>query len=225
MSIIKKRASITLGSNPFRSNSPSMPRKLVKIKQRTFSPGKTMLSSIYSPRQQTEFKDWLKGKLKPKPSRAIKLGSSRIGPLPAIKASLSTKADSNYSSCERRHSPVNLRYHYLKLQDSHLLHSRADSPNVMQTPSTKGEDDSYLDNIFTNSLRTYYDEEIYNYGRIQHMSPIPKRQYLSEGTPHLSAPNRCESPIAKKELPTIFNLDEVPMKVENKCSYSKKSST
>lgn len=205
--IDKKRCSIRQSIIPTRSKPIYLDLGSGKLIRNTLSPSKLTLASIYSPRCQ-DVK--VCGKSSLKPIKAFRFVPREKEVLPAIRTPISTMTNSNYSSCER--SPVNLRYQRCKVRKFSKLLSRVDSTNVMQTPTLPDEDDSYLNNTFAHTLKTYYEEEIDSYGSKQLNSPIPRRQFLSETHAHFK-PNRCDSPISKKLLPSIFNLDQVPMKL------------
>jgi hypothetical protein len=175
------------------------------------------ISSVYSPRLQLASKDFVQKRLKLKPLRKQRADSSLRKRMSVVKASLTTCADSNQTVKVRR-APVNLRYLSL-LASSSNMHSRVETPNVMQTPSDLGEPFTFSEESLAGKLKVYYEAEAVNTPiKLPELRPkVPERKALGRELPKLTQPYRCESPISKKEMLTTFDLDKVP--ALEQCNY------
>jgi hypothetical protein len=126
------------------------------------------------------------------------------------KASLTTCADSNQTVRVRR-APVNLRYLSFLANPSNM-HSRVETPNVVQTPSDLDDVFTFSEESLEGKLKIHYETKAVNpSNKLPELRPlVPERQVLGRELPKLIQPYRCESPISKKEMLTMFDLDKVP---------------
>lgn len=194
---------------PARSKSPFTSQKSSNPSFRTFTPGRAMLSSVHHSRPTADFIPMVKSDLRLRPQSRLRFACSRAEKLPAIKASVSTKADSTYSSLERSKSPENLRYKTAAVRESIWLPSRKNSQLAIN-PHVDSEQRAHEYFVEIGPALIYREKEVPRYRPSR--SPIPCRINLSEADYELPKPQRCESPVSKREMQSIFDLDQVTAK-------------